>query len=239
MLITSSKRTSMASGEVCPVRHNLLSLCMSFTKVTKGGQVDTIVKDFIKAFDKVAHNRLMHKLDKYGIQGNTAAWTKDFLSERNQQVVVDGEFSGQVPVTSGVSQGSVLGPVLFLLFIYDITEGITSDMRLFAGDTIIYRIIRSRTDGDDLQKGLSRLEKWSKVWQVEFHPAKCNILHITRSKRPIASNYTIYGHDLESLDTAKYLGSPPLHRFAVEQARGGHKKECQRCFKISPPKPLS
>ena len=95
--------------------------------------------DFSKAFDKVAHNRLMHKLDKYGIQGNTAAWIKDFLSERTQQVVVDGEFSGQVPVTSGVPQGSVLGPVLFLLFINDITEGVTSDMRLFADDTIIYK----------------------------------------------------------------------------------------------------
>ena len=148
----------------------------------------------------------MHKLDNYGIQGNTAAWVEDFLSERTQEVVVDGEFSGQGPVTSGVPQGSVLGPVLFLLFIYDIAEGVTSDMRLFADDTIINRTKRSRTDSDDLQKDLSRLRNWSKDWQMELHPAKCNIMHITRSKRPIAPNYTIYGHDHESLDTAKYLG---------------------------------
>ena len=206
----------------------------------KGGQVDAIVMDFSKAFDKVAHNRLMHKLDKYGIQGNTAAWIKDFLSERTQQVVVDGEFSGQVPVTSGVPQGSVLGPVLFLLFINDITEGVTSDMRLFADDTIIYKTIRSRTDSDNLQKDLSRLEKWSKDWQMEFHPAKCNILHIIRSKRPITSNYTIYGHDLESLDTAKYLGvhlSTDLrwnrHVDATRQSASGVLKFLRRNLRVS------
>ena len=205
----------------------------------KGGQVNAIVMDFSKAFDKVAHNRLMHKLDKYGIQGNTAAWIKDFLSERTQQVVVDGEFSGQVPVTSGVPQGSVLGPVLFLLFINDITEGVTSDMRLFANDTIIYKTIRSRTDSDNLQKDLSRLEKWSKDWQMEFHPAKCNILHITRSKRPITS-HTIYGHDLESLDTAKYLGvhlSTDLrwnrHVDATRQSASGVLKFLRRNLRVS------
>ena len=79
-------------------------------------------------------------------------------------------------------------------------------MRLFADNTIIYRTIQSRTDSDNLQKGLSRLEKWSKDWQMELNQAKCNILHITRSERPITSNYIIYGHDLESLYTAKYLG---------------------------------
>ena len=151
----------------------------------KGGQVDAVVMDFSKAFGKVTHNRIMHKLDNCGIQGNTAALVEDFLSEKIQEVVVDGEFSGQVLVTSGVLQGSVLGPVLFLLFINDIAEGVTSDIRLFADDIIIDRTIRSRTDSDDLQKDHSRLRNWSKDWQMELHPAKFNILHITQSKRPI------------------------------------------------------
>ena len=162
-------------------------------------------------------------------------------AERVQQDVINGEFSGQVPVSSGVPQGSVLGAqaVFFLLFIHDISEGITCDMRLFA-DTIIYRTIRSRIDSDNLQTDLSRLEKWSKDGKMEFHPARCKILHITRSKRPITSNYTIYGQDLEPVDIyCQVFWSPPLHRFAVEQACEGHKTECQRCVKITLEKPPS
>ena len=107
---------------------------------------------------------------------------------------------------AGIPQGSVLGPVLFLLFINDIIKGVTSNMRLLADDNIIYRTTRSRADSGDLQNDLSWLEKWGKDWLMEFHPAKCNTLLITRSKRPLTSSHTIYGPDLESLVTAKYLG---------------------------------
>ena len=128
---------------------------------SKGKQVDAIVMDFSKAFDKVAHNRLLHKLNRYGIQGKAADWIKVFLSGRSQQVVLDGESSTEVPVTSGVPQGSVLGHVLFLIFINDIPTGITSKLRLFADDTIIYRQITSQADSEELQKDLRQLEKWS------------------------------------------------------------------------------
>ena len=171
-----------------------------------GRQIDAIVMDFSKAFDKVAHDRLLYKLDKYGVHRKTAIWIKDFLSGRTQKVVLDGHCSQNVPVTSGVPQGSVLGPILFLIFINDISQGISSQMRLFADDTIIYRQISTHSDSEALQEDLKTLENWSRVWQMEFHPSKCQTLHITRSRKPQQFQYTLYNESLEQVDTAKYLG---------------------------------
>ncbi len=92
--------------------------------------------DFSKAFDKVAHRRLIHKLSVYGVTGKTLDWVQGWLSGRRQRVVVDGDSSDQVPVTSGVPQGSVLGPCLFLVYINDMAEELESTVRLFADDTI-------------------------------------------------------------------------------------------------------
>ena len=94
--------------------------------------------DFSKAFDKVSHSLLQHKLDHYGIRGKTGEWIKTFLSDRSQSVVIEGESSDKIPVESGVPQGSVLDPSLFLFYINDMPEGITSKVRLFADDTIAY-----------------------------------------------------------------------------------------------------
>ena len=102
-------------------------------------QVDMIVLDFSKAFDKVPHHRLMMKLWNYGVQGSTHAWIKSFLLGRTQRVVVDGEVSGWVPVKSGVPQGTVLGPVLFLSFINDLPAAVKSKVRLFVDDCVMYR----------------------------------------------------------------------------------------------------
>ena len=173
----------------------------------KGGQVDAVVMDFAKAFDKVSHDKLLLKMDMYGIQGKTSHWVKGFLSARTQKEVLEGETSGEVPVTSGVPQGSVLGPTLFLIFINDIADGCSSPVRLFADDTIIYRHIRTPLDNHLLQSDLSTLEKWSNDWQMEFHPSKCKTLHITRSKSKATHYiYQIYNTDLEAVKSAQYLG---------------------------------
>ena len=104
---------------------------------------DLIIMDFAKAFDKVPHRRLLHKLEYYGIRGPTHKWINSCLSWRTQQVVLDGQASDPVPVLSGVPQGSVLGPVLFLIFINDLPDNIRSSVCLFADDCVLYIIIHS------------------------------------------------------------------------------------------------
>ena len=100
-------------------------------------QTDVIIMDFAKkAFDKVPHRRLLYKLEYYGIRGSTHKWISSWLSERSQKVVLDGQASDPVPVLSGVPQGSVLGPVLFLIFINDLPENIRSSVRLFTDDCV-------------------------------------------------------------------------------------------------------
>ena len=111
------------------------------TAMDNNTQIDAILLDFAKAFDKVPHLRLLSKLTSYGITGNTQNWIKSFLSNRKQRVSVNGALSDITDVTSGVPQGSVLGPVLFLLYIKNINGNIKSSIRLFADDSIIYRKI--------------------------------------------------------------------------------------------------
>ena len=120
-------------------------------------QTDLIIMDFAKAFDKVPHRRLLHKLDYYGIRGSTHKWISKWLSGQSQQVVLDGQASDPVPVLSGVPQGSVLGPILFLIFINDLPDNIKSSVRLFADDCVLYRNIHSLQDCLILQEDLDSL----------------------------------------------------------------------------------
>ena len=119
------------------------------TNMQNGLQTDVCVLDFSKAFDKVGHRRLLEKLRWYGINGQTNKWIESFLTDRTQAVVVEGKSSSKVPVLSGVPQGSVLGPCLFVYYINDIAEGLTSTTRLFADDTMIYMARRLGAEMDD------------------------------------------------------------------------------------------
>lgn len=125
-------------------------------------QLDMIVLDFAKAFDKVSHPRLLHKLHHYGITGKNHKWIEAFLGNRTQAVVLENQYSDKVDVNSGVPQGSVLGPVLFLIFINDIADNIQSKIRLFADDCTIYRSISNKTDQQILQYGRKN-GKWSSM----------------------------------------------------------------------------
>ena len=171
-----------------------------------GKQTDVLIMDFSKAFDKVSHTRLVSKLERYGIQGRTNNWIKAFLQDRHQQVVVEGQRSYSAHVRSGVPQGSVLGPSLFLFYINDLPTNLTSTVRLFADDTVAYLTIRSDRDHDKLQSDLDKLAQWEAKWKMEFHPKKCQVMHITRQRKPRISPYTLHGHVLERVDEAKYLG---------------------------------
>ena len=105
--------------------------------------VDMAILDFTKAFDKVPHKRLIHKLKYYGITGPISSWIESFLAERTQQVVINGSASKPIKITSRVPQGTVLGPLLFLLYINDLPNNLTSNVCLFADDCLLYQPIKS------------------------------------------------------------------------------------------------
>ena len=129
------------------------------------GQIDSILLDFSKAFDKVDHRGLLLKLERYGISGQFLKWMESFLFHRTQTVIVDGKESSELHVKSGVPQGTVLGPLLFLIYINDINDDLTpgTKLRLFADDSFLYRQMKSKTDSMILQKDLETLQKWEKM----------------------------------------------------------------------------
>ena len=161
-----------------------------------------------KAFDKVPHQRLLYKLTYYGISPQALNWVHSFLSTRTQQVLLEGNTSSPINVTSGVPQGSVLGPILFLIYINDLPDYIknNSTVKLFADDTIIYRPITNPQYSTGLQEDLDALQRWESDWIMHFHSQKCQTMHITKKRNIIQSTYTIHNHNLETTDTAKYLG---------------------------------
>ncbi|KAK3085883.1 hypothetical protein FSP39_009995 [Pinctada imbricata] len=174
--------------------------------IENSAQTDILVMDFSKAFDKVSHNLLLHKLNHYGIKGKINRWIKNFLFSCIQAVLLEGVTSDYVPVLSGVPQGSVLGPSLFLFYINDIPVGLNSTIRLFADDTIAYLVVKSNHDCKTLQNDLDKLGIWENKWKMAFHPDKCNVLSISKSKNPIKYDYKLHGQTLKHVNKAKYLG---------------------------------
>ena len=122
-------------------------------------------------------------------------------------MVIDGHFCIDAKITSGVPQGSVLGPLLFLTYIDDLPNCVQcSACRLFADDCILYQRIRSRHDSNKLQADLNQLQKLESIWLMEFHTSKCQVISITNKVKPIIGEYQIHDHILEQVNCAKYLG---------------------------------
>ncbi len=185
----------------------LLTTCEDLLRsLDRKCQIDCLILDFSKAFDTVAHRRLLYKLDYYGIRGTTKKWIEGWLTSRTQTVVVDGAESAEAKVTSGVPQGTVLGPLLFLLYINDIGENVTSTIKLFADDCLLYRVIKDRSDAQNLQSDLETVTNWSRKWQMSFNPSKCTALRIHRKKTPVYHSYEMMGTTLQDVDQATYLG---------------------------------
>ena len=169
-------------------------------------QIDIAILDFSKAFDTVPHQKLLHKLKHLGIQGNVIKWIQSFLTNRDQSVIVEGETSKPITVKSGVPQGTVLGPLLFLCFINDLPDSVTSQVRLFADDCLLYRPISSAEDSIKLQEDLTQLEKWAKTWGMSFNANKCYILRVSRNKQPITHYYQLNDLVLKQVHENPYLG---------------------------------
>ena len=171
-----------------------------------GKQTDLILLDFSKAFDKVNHSKLIWQLHQYGFRGNALSWIWAFLGYRSQTVVIEGEESGSVPVSSGVPQGSVLGPILFLVFLNDLPEKLSSQVRLFVDDTAVYLTIGGLDGGTVLQNDLDKLSLWESQWDMEFNPSKCQVMRVTTARKTINTVYTLHGQILEVVTSARYLG---------------------------------
>ena len=168
----------------------LLKVLDMWTEIVDvGGQVDTIFMDFMKAFDKVPHKRLIGKIASYKIEESTVRWLESFLSERIQRVCVNNCLSEALPVTSGIPQGSVLGPTMFIIYINDLPDIVQSEVFLFADDTKIFRQIQSDQDMEILQQDLNALCEWSRKWLLLFHPDKCKLLRI--GKKEVETEYTM------------------------------------------------
>ena len=149
---------------------------------------------------------MLLKLSQFGIRGSTLHWIRSFLNNRTQCVVVNGSRSSTISVSSGVPQGSVLGPLLFLAYINDLPTQVKSRVRLFADDTAIYLAVTQEKQSQTLQTDLHTLELWERKWDMEFNPTKCQVIHITRSKNIIPTSYYLHNTKLEATKSAKYLG---------------------------------
>ena len=174
--------------------------------MNSGNQVDRAMLDFSKAFNKDSHERLSQKLKYNGIYGNTRTWISSFLTDRKQQVVVDNATSDIASVTSGVPQGTALGQTLFLIYINDIANNITSNIRLFADDCVLYRTINSTSDNITLQEDLNKLVHWSNIWQMDFNVKKCATMHFSSSNQKQKYEYKMKGEILETVSQHPYLG---------------------------------
>lgn len=170
--------------------------------------VDVAVLDFSKAFDVVSHQKLLTKLKAMGIHLSTCEWIHGWLSNRSLSVIVNGATSSGHKVTSGVPQGSVLGPLLFLIFINDMQNSVGNcNLKLFADDSLVYQQINSQTDAINFQSDLNNLSIWADTWQMRFNILKCEHMRIQRPNcHSIPTNYTINNTNLSEVATIKYLG---------------------------------
>ena len=160
----------------------LLTAMEDWTKSLQDGvPIDVVYLDFSKAFDSVPHIRLLVKLQAHGIKGKLLNWIQSFLTNRKQRVIINGSQSDESAVISGVPQGSVLGPLLFLIYVSDIPGAISSSSLLFADDTKLYQPISDYRSFQQLQADIVILGHWSKLWQLNFNTKKSFILHLGKS----------------------------------------------------------
>ena len=199
----SDKQYGFISGRSTTLQ--LLTVLDMWTEaLDRGFSIDVIYMDFQKAFDVVPHRRLLGKIKSYGISDEITAWVSSFLLGRSQRVCINGYESSEKPVISGIPQGSVLGPMLFVIYINDLPDSVTSDTFLFADDTKIFKTIYDQHDCDILQNDLASLSEWSKKWLINFHAGKCKHMHIGPDRT--SSNYSLNGTELQYASHEKDIG---------------------------------
>ena len=186
-----------------------------------GEACDAIYLDFAKAFDKVPFERLLIKVKSLGIRGKVLRWIGEWLRGRKQRVCIEGSQSGWRDVSSGVLQCSVLGPVLFLIYINDIDLNILSWLLKFADDTKLFAKVNTLEERDKMQTDLDCLVKWSADWQMSFNVSKCNVMHIGKNNRKY--KYYMYNQELEVVEEERDLGVIITSNLKVS-------KQCQNAY---------
>ena len=170
-------------------------------------QIDVIYLDFLKAFDTVPHMHLLTKLEAFGIKGKLLDWIGQFLLDRKQRVTIKDKFSSWSNVKSGIPQGSVLGPILFIMYINDLPNTIKCCLKIFADDTKIYKDISVISDKHMLQSDLDELFHWSNLWKIKFNINKCKYLAINKKSHEFNTiNYNINKIKLMENNREKDLG---------------------------------
>ena len=173
--------------------------------LAKGKEIDIAYLDFAKAFDKVPHCALLNKLSRFGISGQLINWFQSYLSDRYQQVALQGTYSDWLQVLSGLLQGSILGPLLFLVYIDDIPKCIKHDSKvaIFADDSMLFKIIEKPSDKLALQQDRTQLSIWSDTWKMCLSIPKCKNLNISRKKIPTKREYHLNGSHWQQLAKLK------------------------------------
>ena len=166
--------------------------------------VDVIYFDLAKAFDSVPHAHLLTKLEAYGLTEKLLGWLRSYLVGRRQKVVINGHSSTWCGVSSGVPQGSVLGPLLFNIYVNDIASQVNSTILQFADDLKMFRVIHDVTDFNQLQEDIDSLVTWANKWQLQFNVSKCHLLHL--GKLHYHGTYNIQGNLIPPSESVKDLG---------------------------------
>ena len=169
-------------------------------------QTDAVYTDYSAAFTSVNHALLLHKLKtSFNVTGQAYSWIESYLSGRRQRVVLSGKLSDWAPVTSGVPEGSMCGPLLFICYTADIDRIIRTNYIMYA-DIKLYHRVKSTADADALQADLNRLAAWSDTWRLRLNPAKCSVISFTLRKSPVLHYYSLNGADLERRYETRDLG---------------------------------
>ena len=172
--------------------------------IENGEPIDILYLDLAKAFNTVPPKRLLEKLEAHGIGGKLLQWIDASLLDRRQPVIVGGSRSGWEPVPSGVPQGSVLAPLLFIIYVNDLPAMLSFEIKMPADDSKLYIPICLLTDPPAIQDDLNAAVCWASKWQLAFNAAKCKVLHIGHQNRHYP--YTLRGTTLENTVTEKDLG---------------------------------
>uniref|UniRef100_A0A803JW54 Reverse transcriptase domain-containing protein n=1 Tax=Xenopus tropicalis TaxID=8364 RepID=A0A803JW54_XENTR len=213
--IMSSNRHGFMKDRSCQT--NLIAFYDEVSKKLDSGDAVDIIY-LAKAFDTVPHKRQLSKLRSIGLSEVICTWIENWLQDRLQRVVVNGTFSTWNKVLSGVPQGSVLGPLLFNLFINDLGEGIMSNVSVFADDTKLCRPVNSIQDVTSLQQDLDQLAIWAAKWQMRFNVDKCKVMHL--GCKNMQAPYTLNGTALGKSIMEKDLG-------VLVDNKLGCSKQCQ------------